>query len=308
MRKIFLIFSLALSSTIVHGMRNIKVLAIPGQNGLGSESFYVKQCLGTNMDVTQVETPSLRPDFGQDRCIKHLREALSLVRNKKVIIHATSQGTATALNYLATEDKEKKITALVLESVLISGNDAIQHTVKSGLMGSLGPLAKIPGSYYWLPYCAKVGFPYYWPGGKQVIKSLQNISTNIPIIIIHSKNDLQLSYKGALALYYGLKANGNNNVYLISKDGSRHIQISDTHDQSIIRQILKKNGLMNNDNKQVNLQLYQPDHNQDDFKKSYNDLNNQEKWHTRLWTSIKTSAILGGIAIIGLCVKRMGWL
>ncbi len=192
----------------------LHIYSIPGQNGLGGNPDYIKGLLGDNQaTITPVSTPENYPDLGQRKCINFLREACLMNKDKKFIIHATSQGTATALNYLV-EDQGRQIQALILESALVSGNSAIYHTVSGPLM-NLKKVTKLPFAYYWLPYCAKIVFPWYSPGGIQPIFSIDSIPTTVPVIIIHSKQDYQLSYNDACALYYRLRACGNDNVYLI---------------------------------------------------------------------------------------------
>ncbi|MFC1842455.1 hypothetical protein ACFLYU_02240, partial [Candidatus Dependentiae bacterium] len=296
----YLSLCFVLFAPTMYGVGDLKVLAVPGQNGLGSEIDYVKRCLGNNkIDVTRVGTPKLRIDFGQNNCMKCLREALSSEKNEDdVIIHATSQGTATVLNYLSTNRRaRRRVKALILESVLISGNDAIKHTIKSGLMGPLKGVAKLPLSYYWLPYCAKFMFPFYWPGGKQVIKTLENFPNDIPVIIIHSRGDMQLSHRGALALYHGLRSNGNNNVYLIDPHGDRHIQILSRRPgaRKLVRDILARHNVIEQIGKPidpVDLVNLQPNHNDDRYSNPYDDLNNKERWHTRLWATLVTGGVV----------------
>ena len=50
--------------------------------------------------IVRVETPEFPCiDLGQSRCISRLRETFTLHKDKKnIVIHATSQGTGTALN------------------------------------------------------------------------------------------------------------------------------------------------------------------------------------------------------------------
>ena len=71
-----------------------------------------------------------------------------------LVIHGCSQGTATALNYVAQHPVEN-LRALVLESVLASGNSAIVQTITGPIMG-LGFLKYVPGIDYMMPYAAKV--------------------------------------------------------------------------------------------------------------------------------------------------------
>jgi hypothetical protein len=103
----------------------------------------------------------------------------------------------------------QKIKAVILEAALASGNSAIFHTATGRLM-NMRWLNNIPGSYYVAPYFGAIACPGYRPSGQQPIWSVDNIQSNIPIIIIHSENDLQLPFYGACALYYRLRINGND--------------------------------------------------------------------------------------------------
>jgi hypothetical protein len=264
--------------------KQLHVYAIPGQNGLGSEVPYVQNLLGSaSITITPVPTPTYIIDLGQNRCIHYLRKSIREGNaNHTSIIHATSQGTATALNYVASEDKGKNIKALILEAAFGSGNSAIHHTVDK--LMHVPWLVNLPFSYYWLPYTAKYVFPFYWPFGKQAITSIKNIPADMPVVIAHSKNDRQLSYDDACALYYGLRIQGNDNVYLITKNGNKHLNILRSEDDKrVVCAILEKHGLFercSNPDDSIDLCLYQPDYVQ--FKNQYDVLIGREKNHVRL--------------------------
>ncbi len=248
MNKILVSFSLLLSMHSARAMQENKltVYAIPGQNGCGSDKDYVSRLLGEdNVKVVEVSTPESFPDLGQELCIQHLRKAIAENPSENAIIHATSQGTATAINYVAHEDKGRRIKGLILEAALASGNSAVERTVGGPLM-NLGAVTRLPGSYYWLPYIAQiVSMQAYLPAGKQPIKSIAKIPDNLPVIIAHSKDDMQLPYNGACALYAGLQLQGNANAYLMTKEGNQHIHIlDDEYRRNNVRNILKKHALL----------------------------------------------------------------
>lgn len=303
-----------LNSIAAIGMQQgLTVYSIPGQNGLGSEPDYIQAILDGNsrnpIEIIQVPTPSgVRADLGQDNCIKHLANAIQKQKrtHQNAIIYATSQGTATAINYLADTkdtDPQNKIDGLVLEATLASGNSAVHHTVSGPLMG-LSSLASIPFSYYWMPYISKALFPFYWPGGKQPIKSIEKLPTTLPIIIAHSENDPQLSFNDACALYYRLRTTGNDNVYLIPFKGARHIQVmgpSEEHPALLLRAILAKHNLLQKEKQHIP-SVFQPDPQQ--FKAQYDALIAREKWHNRLKYAIGTgAAAASAYAIRVLCTK-----
>jgi fermentation-respiration switch protein FrsA (DUF1100 family) len=271
----------------------LHVLAIPGQNGLGSSSEYVLKCLGSAVRVTEVITPGLTADLGQGHCMSYLHRACTTNQGLS-IVHATSQGTATALNY-AAQDQGKQIKALVLEAALASGNSAIHHTASGPIM-NLNWLASLPGAYYWMPYVAKIHMPFYSPSGVQAIQSVDAIPTSVPVVIAHSKNDPQLPYAGACALYYRLRQQGKP-AYLITKPGHTHVEIMDSTDASVVQKILAHHGLLPRNNaEQVDLRPYQPDHNQ--FKHLYDDLAAQERNHRYLGYGVKAAVTVVALTLL----------
>lgn len=210
--------ALAMQQVPVQG--TTKLVVVPGQNVLGG---IIKGQIVSNTDIVIpqlkdqrhfCETPALIPDFGQERCLSYLRKTLThnVEGADNVIIHASSQGTATALNYICNqaEPRVKNIKAVILEAVMLSGNSAIYHTTQR----MVAPWAtSLPGSYYWLPYIAQRLYINYTPAGIQSILNIDKLPKNIPIIIIHNTHDPQLSYQDAQALYAYLQQN-NHNTYL----------------------------------------------------------------------------------------------
>lgn len=298
MKKYGLSIFVFLSAILLSVMEDATALAveptqlyvIPGQNGSGCEDWHVGRIFGAT-DIA-VPIPSSIPDLGQERCLSYLRNVLNAhPEHRNLIVYAVSQGTATVLNYLA-ETSDQRIKCVVLQAPLVSGNSAILHTLKGPLMNYPG-LANLPFAHYWIPYCAKVLFPLYWPAGRQPIKSIQKISRDIPIVIVHSKDDPQLPYEGACALYYGLRSQGKNNVYFISKDSGGHMWLLNENDKPAIDAILAKHDLKEQspETAAIDLSIYQPDHMQ--FKAYYDDLIFKESNHTCLkYTAIATCATI----------------
>lgn len=283
------------------------IYCVPGKNGLGSCPSYVEKILNQGNAVA-VGTPFVGADLGQEICINFLRDAISM-NNQECLVYATSQGTATALNYLV-QDQGKMIKGLVLESVLVSGNRAIEYAIGGPLM-PLNFLTEFSSFYYLIPYFAKLIFPFYCPGGMQPIKSIENIPTSIPIIIIHSEDDYQLSYDDAYALYSGLRLAGNENVYLIIKEGSTHLHIIEHEsERKLIRSILKKHKLIKSLDVQEDLDLstYQPDYKR--FEKLYFDILYKEKKHENLRTYLQHLSVIivfGSFCIlVKLCIDTFG--
>jgi hypothetical protein len=242
------------------------LVIIPGQNGLGGQNIdTVLPYFENKPDLKHhVETPLVLPDLGQDRCMNYLKKTMSSLNTyKNVIIHASSQGTATAINY--TAEHPKQVGALILEGIMLTGNSAIEHHVETSMLPGA---TSLPGSYYWMPYAAKISYPSYSPAGNQPIFNANKLPRNLPIIIIHHTNDPELSYKDAQGLYSFLKViKKNDNVYFISTTSERHTHINlldkeDTEEITAINTILKQNNqLLSNPNElleNIDLTRYQP--------------------------------------------------
>ncbi len=227
------------------------ILSVPGQNGLGSGIYYVAQQLGTNLKDFKTGAKKIFPvdiprsvesiDLGQNNCISFLKQSFDEnVGNNEYIIHATSQGTATVLNFLKIyPEAQNNLKAIILEAPLASGNSAIFHHanqqawfVPEFFVKKLGP-----------SFVQSTMFPAYDRFGLQAISSIESIEKkDIVIILVHSTNDRCLPYYGACALYYRLNELGHKKVYLVTKENSSdHINILRT--SSIIQRILEKNDI-----------------------------------------------------------------
>lgn len=289
MKYLLFFITTILGAKSVHSMEHnrLHVVTIPGQrNYTGIDDDHVRSIFGQNITITKVATPRMTPDFGQACCLSNLQQAIQSKQraSEQTIFYARSQGTATALNYVARTDAQQHVHALVLEAVLASGNSAICHTIAQS-WPRLSLLTKLPCSDYWLPYLAKAVFWRYCPSGQQPITSLERIPTDLPIIITHATGDRELPYQDALALYYGLRKRGNKNVYLIAKSSSRHTEILEEYSKEVIRAMLQKHGIETSDTTQTHTSdtsftLFQPA--PDEFKTDYNTLIGKEKNHKRL--------------------------
>lgn len=231
-------------------------IILPGQNGLGGESFVANHIVNTTKSkrYQTLADPTLI-DLGQDNCIAHFQEQFDNdpeLRNRpRTLIYGVSQGTATVVNWLAQkshEEQERIASCLVLEAVLGSGNSAIIHTVKSGV-----PITRsFLFPRFLLPLAAKVGiFPSYKPWGMSALGSVEKLSPNIPIIIMHNVEDPQLSINDARAFYCALLKKGHKNAYLFEAINSpAHIDVIATDHWSerlkktmALQAIYKKHGL-----------------------------------------------------------------
>ncbi len=293
----------------INSSENMQLIVVPGQNGLGGGNL--GRVLPQFTNINRVETPDLA-DFGQGRCLMYLRKALmdlTTMSNNKVL-HASSQGTATALNYFAYVNERVKIKAknngsitrttkncddvslrtdnikaLILESVMLTGNSAIEHSVTQMM---LPIVEKLPLHYYWLPYFAKFAFWMYSPAGRQAIFSVDHLPQDLPIIILHAPKDPQLSFKDSQALYAYLTTKGHEHVYFMSVENGYHVLLLHEDDDQTkhLRAILNSHGVLPIKEQEEELtlddnikQLYQPE-TQPEWINHFNDLRCREN---RMW-------------------------
>ncbi|MFA6066633.1 MAG: hypothetical protein WC707_05635 [Candidatus Babeliaceae bacterium] len=241
LKKLFIIIITAqlltsyTSKAMVNSAESFSII-LPGQNGLGGDSFEQNQIVNTPSHATIRFTTLKNPmyiDLGQGNCIQDFEKQLHEppYKNNKHYFYGISQGTATLLNWLGKmshEEQEKNVHSLVLESVLGSGDSAILHTIESTILTKI--ITYLPFTRAWLPLAAKiVAFPTYNPFGKQAVTSAKKISPNIPVIIMHNHADPQLSINDAREVYCSLVENGHNSAYLLEVDSQHqaHLDILD---------------------------------------------------------------------------------
>lgn len=242
-------------------------IILPGQNGCGGQTYEDYKIINTPF-FNHYETLKncSKIDLGQQNCVAHFDQQLQddvIAKKKKLLLYGISQGTSTLLNWLSQKPKEeqnKLVGCIFLESVLGNGNSAILRTLQT----QVTPLAYIPFARYFLPIASKLFFPSYKPFGMQAINSSAQISSDIPVIIMHNKNDFQLSINDARKVYCSLRENNNNNAYLIELDnGDKHLNIlSGSSNKDLIlaaiQTIFKKYKLPNSCTTEIALDEFQP--------------------------------------------------
>jgi hypothetical protein len=68
-------------------------------------------------------------------------------------------------------------------------------------------------------------YPKYDPNGVSPIKSVGKIPKNIPIILVHSRQDAVISVNASRRLYVELKQSGHEHVYYFETDSGEHAKI-----------------------------------------------------------------------------------
>ncbi len=188
-----------------------------------------------------IETPEKLSDFGQNKCQEHLEKKINWCKKNKtlrdtdpLIIYGSFQGSATAINY--TAKNPKNIKALILESIILTGNSFIENTFVDDTSHSLSddPISYAVGNccrftsagYYLLPQLVRTHFWHYSPTGEQPIDNINDLPNDLPIIILHNT---KLSCKDAQALYAFLTVTKQNpNVYLVNQKNINDITVINT--------------------------------------------------------------------------------
>ncbi len=289
---------------------NTHLLVIPGQNGMGGQNVdKVLPYFSQHNRKHLIPTPLQKPDFGQTTCQNYLKEALDILKdagvirnNDHLILHGSSQGTATTINYAA--NNPTNIKALILESVMLTGNSAIFHTVDNMMIPESCDLPD--SSYYTLPYTAKVMYSNYSPTGEQPINNIDKLPNDLPIIILHDTQDFQLSFKDAQALYaYLTSVRKNENVYLFAQESQRgeHINLLKKNNEqeiSAINTILILHNLLpfGRNQKIINLEKYQPEV-QLEWLDHFEAMRNKEQNLECIDSSVKVTSTSFGLYALG---------
>jgi len=254
-------------------------IIVPGQNGEGGQNFS-KDCVvntrtKVNYGTLDHRTHRGKVDFGQVNCIRRFEGEYGSdvdACSGNNILFGISQGAATLVNSLARkshQEQEGMAKGLVLESALGHGNSAIMHRLSN--KPRLAAITYLPFARIWIPWVAKLAaFPAYNPYGMQAISSAQQLSPNLPIIIMHDQHDPCLSINDARAFYCTLKSRkgDQHNVYLMelaNQEGvGRHLDLltGEPLHQKALQVIYKKHHLPYSDSYDsidgIDLTPYQP--------------------------------------------------
>lgn len=156
--------------------------------------------------------------LGQDNEIARLSGVYKkvLMHTKDIILFGLSRGASTVLNFVGSH-APSSVKAIVIESPFDSAATIIdQIMLKSGLSG-------MPHS--WGEYATERIFRKYSRDGINPCHVLCNISHDIPILIICSREDSLVPYTSSVKIYDMLRALGHQNVYILITDYGKHAKI-----------------------------------------------------------------------------------
>ncbi|MFA5998622.1 MAG: prolyl oligopeptidase family serine peptidase [Candidatus Babeliales bacterium] len=150
--------------------------------------------------------------MGQTADITAISKTITKIpANKSVILYGCSRGSATIINYLA-KFNPKNVKALVLDSCPASLPETIApKLVKLGIHPS-----------YSLSIFTTL-FPAYPANSIPPLHAIKNITNkNLPILLIHSKDDSSVPFEHSLMLYLEFKKQGFTNVHLAAISKGKH--------------------------------------------------------------------------------------
>ena len=157
---------------------------------------------------------------GELRTIDHIvRETTSSVcKNRNGVMVGVSRGAVASINYCALY-KPQHIKALIIESPFDHIDNAIAQRVKNSHCS-------------WIPGINKVGsvvFPYFYPkhqkNGPQPINVIAELSKDLPILLVHSKQDKVTPVTCSHRLINILKQAGHQHVYFLELDQGAHAKL-----------------------------------------------------------------------------------
>ena len=129
----------------------------------------------------------------------------------KLILYGCSRGSATIINYMA-QYNNPNIAALVLD-----GSPACMHEVLAPILikRRINPVHAL-SIFHWL-------FPNYTKQPIIPFTSIKKITNkDLPILLIHSQEDVIVPYSHTLLLYQEFKNQGFTNIHLIPIIKGRH--------------------------------------------------------------------------------------
>lgn len=170
----------------------------------------------------KVNRQNMAMGFSQD--IETLKDQIDT--DKAYILYGVSRGGSTIINYLAAYNP-KNIHALVLDAAPadpVSTIDSIQHSL--GL--KFAPERDMQETIFNAIFPA---YPLHSTPPMQAIAKIKN--KNIPILLIHSKEDTRVSIASAWQLYLSFQQAGFTHVHLLELDHGKHSFCLQGPDQKI---------------------------------------------------------------------------
>ena len=180
--------------------------------------------------------------FGQDNEISRLKKAYNSTLTRcgdcNIILWGLSRGAANVLIFAGLYELPN-VKAIVVESPYFTMGDVIENIMQKR------KLSWLPLSYG--ETLAELIFKRYTRHGWSPANSIENISKDIPIFIICSKEDHLVPCSSSMNVYKKLIESGHNHAYIFVTEHGRHAAILQGSDgekyQWVVNAFYKKYGL-----------------------------------------------------------------
>lgn len=154
--------------------------------------------------------------------IEQLLKAVTNTINQKIIGFGVSRGAATWITTLGTKHIEKQIACLVLESPFSSIKNVMLFQVIHFILESIKPLFPNINPELHATVIMETFFKNYQINGVQPIDAISNLNKNIPLLLVHSKEDAIIPINNSRHLYTKLREAGHDQVFLLELDQGKH--------------------------------------------------------------------------------------
>lgn len=161
-------------------------------------------------------------NLGQQLDIQRLHEIYKLTvqefPNHKIILCGVSRGAATILNLAATQPLEQ-VKAIIIESSFENLETVVKHLMKRFYVG-------------WLPWSKQIGlgiankmFPALDTQGIFPINVVSRIPNDLPILLVHSRQDSVVPTNSSRKIYKRLIETGHFNTYYLELASGEHARL-----------------------------------------------------------------------------------
>ncbi|MDR3646078.1 MAG: hypothetical protein P4L22_00895 [Candidatus Babeliales bacterium] len=174
----------------------------------------------TPPEINTVPFDELPPSaLGQEADVKVISDTLSkLPKNAKAVAVGVEKGANAWINAATLSHNLNRISALVLDTACADVNEVLCRMTYFDY---------IPGGEFIIKQVAKFIFEYYDPDGMQPIDAIKNIQNkNLPIYIIHAKENDRISINQARKLYLKFLEYKFKNVYLVERHEEDEISLN----------------------------------------------------------------------------------
>jgi len=157
--------------------------------------------------------------------IEQLLKAINSSINQTIIGFGVSRGAATWITTLGTQLIDKKVAGLVLESPFSSLKNVTPFQIIYFILESIKPIFPSINPEYHATLITKTFFANYEMNGVQPLDVIHTIGKDIPILLVHSKEDAIIPINNSRQLYAKLRKSGHTKAFLLELDHGQHARL-----------------------------------------------------------------------------------